>query len=481
MNFVPAIPEIFLLIVGCVALLSEFFSKKHSATISYVLIQFSLLIAAGLLFFYFPHAGTLTFNRLFILDKFAVLIKIVILVSTFIVFFYSQEYVKERIPHFQVEYYTLGLFAVIGMMVLTSAYNFITLFLGLELFTLPVYAMIALWRDSNICSEAAMKYFVIGSMASGIMLYGLSMIYGATRSLDIQTVAQAIHNMSSAPEAILSFGLVFALVGITFKLGAVPFHMWVPDVYEGAPSSVTLFIATAPKVAGLALAVRLLVDAMPGLEPQWQQILIIVSILSMGIGNFVAIVQSNIKRMLAYSSIAHIGYMLLGILTGTEDGYAAATFYMIAYALMSLVAFGMIILISKKGFEAEKIADFQGLSTRSPWLAFMMLFVMFSLAGIPPLVGFMAKFAVLESLIQVKLIWLAVLALLFAIIGSYYYLKVVKVMYFENPIEHKTITVAWDTKVVMTLNGLIILLLGFFPGFLLNICHAVFHSPMGLG
>lgn len=474
MNFVPAIPEILLVIVGCVALLSEFFTKKHKATISYVLIQFSLLIATGILFFYFHAAHVLTFDRLFILDKFAVLIKIVILLTSFLVFFYSQEYVKERIPEYQVEYYVLGLFAVIGMMVLASASNFITLFLGLELFALPVYAMIGLWRDSKICTEAAMKYFVIGSMASGIMLYGLSMIYGATKTLDIQQVSQAIGQFSSNEQLILIFGLVFAIVGIAFKLGAVPFHMWVPDVYEGAPSSVTLFIATAPKVAGLALAVRLLVDAMPGLVMQWQQILIVVAILSMGIGNLVAIVQSNIKRMLAYSSIAHIGYMLLGLLTGTLNGYAAATFYMIAYALMSLVAFGMIILMSRSGFEAEKIEDFQGLNTRSPWLAFMMLFVMFSLAGIPPLVGFMAKVAVLEALIQVNLIWLAVLALLFAIIGSYYYLKVVKVMYFEKPTVQTAITFPWDTKVVMSLNGFVILLLGLFPGFLLNICHAVF-------
>lgn len=474
MSFFPAIPEIFLLIMGCIALLIGISIKNTGTKISYYLVQITLLLAAGLPLLFWGKPTIILFNGMFVLDKFAILIKAVIALVTVIVFVYSKDYVSERIPHYQVEYYILGLFAVLGMFVLVSAYNFITVFLGLELFALPVYAMVAMERDSEICTEAAMKYFVVGAIASGILLYGMSMIYGATKTLDIPGIAQMITTIPPAQQLILVFGLVFLIVGIAFKLGAVPFHMWVPDVYEGAPSSVTLFIATAPKVAALAMAIRLLVNAMPSLDIQWQQLLIVIAVLSMAIGNIVAIVQSNIKRMLAYSSIAHMGYMLLGLLTATTNGYAAATFYMIAYALMTLVAFGMIIVLSRSGFEAEKIEDFQGLNSRNPWLAFLMLLIMFSLAGIPPFVGFMAKVAVLEALIEVHMIWLATLALLFAIIGAYYYLKVIKVMYFEKPREKTAVQYPNTVKVIMSLNGLLVLVFGLFPGILFNLCHGIF-------
>lgn len=473
-NLIPAIPEIFLLIMGCIALLTGLFFKKHGAPISFVLVQLTLLIATVLVLLNFGKPTVLTFNNMFILDQFAVLLKAVIALATFVVFFYSYTYVKERIPNYQTEYYVLGLFAVLGMFVLISAYNFITLFLGLELFALPVYAMVALQRDKEMCTEAAMKYFVVGALATGILLYGLSMLYGATRTLDISAVAQVIKTLPADQQIVLVFGLVFVTVGIAFKLGAVPFHMWVPDVYQGAPSSVTLFIASGPKVAALAMAIRLLVNTLPGLENQWQQLLIIIALLSMGIGNIVAIVQSNLKRMLAYSSIAHMGYMLLGLIAGTPKGYSAATFYMISYAIMTLVAFGMIVILSKAGFEAEKIDDFRGLNSRNPWLAFIMLLVMFSLAGIPPLVGFMAKVAVLEALISVNMIWLAVVALLFAIVGAYYYIKVVKVMYFETATETTAIPYSNSVRVVMTLNGLLVLVLGLVPGILFNICRGIF-------
>lgn len=473
-NFIPAIPEIFLLIMGCIALLSGLFIKRHGVLVSYWLVQFSLLIATGLVLLNIGKTPSITFDNSFILDNFAILLKCVILLTSFLVFIYSRGYIRDRIENYQIEYYALGLFAVIGMLILVSAYNFLTLFLGLELFALPVYAMVAMQRDSKICTEAAMKYFVIGSIASGIMLYGFSMIYGATKSLDISAIAQVITTIPLQQQLILSFGLVFVMVGIGFKLGAAPFHMWVPDVYEGAPSATTLFIATAAKVTALAMAVRLLVDALPGLVLQWQQLLIIMALLSMGIGNIVAIVQSNFKRMLAYSSIAHIGYMTLGLLTATRQGYAAATFYMISYAIMGLVAFGMIVILSKAGFEMEKIEDFQGLNSRNPWLAFIILLVMFSLAGIPPLVGFMAKVAVLEALIEVHMIWLAVIALLFAIVGAYYYIKVVKVMYFEKPHDETPIPCSLDVKIVISLNGLLVLALGLFPGLLFNICRLVF-------
>lgn len=475
LNFTPALPEIFLLIMGCLAIFSGLFLKNKGTVISYWLVQIALLVvtvAVPILFF--GKSTVVTFNNMFIMDNFGVLLKVVIALSSFLVFLYSRDYVRERIPHYQMEYYVIGLFAVLGMFILVSAYNFMTLFLGLELFALPVYAMVAMQRDSERCTEAAMKYFVVGAIATGILLYGLSMIYGATKTLNIATVAQTITTIPQTQQLILIFGLVFVVVGIAFKLGAVPFHMWVPDVYEGAPSSVTLFIATAPKVAALALAIRLLVNAMPSLAPQWQQLLIATSVLSMAVGNIAAIVQSNLKRMLAYSSIAHMGYMLLGLLTATAAGYAAATFYMISYALMSLVAFGMILILSRAGFEAEKIDDFRGLNSRNPWLAFLMLLVMFSLAGIPPLVGFMAKVAVLEALIHVHLIWLATLALLFAIIGAYYYLKVIKVMYFEEAHDMTPIIYATDVKIVMAINGLLVLIFGLFPGILLTICRTVF-------
>lgn len=377
-------------------------------------------------------------------------------------------------PAYEVEYYVLGLFSILGMMVLVSADHLLSLFLGLELFSLPVYAMVALHRDVKACSEAAMKYFVMGAIASGILLYGISMLYGATQTLFIPLIAHTIASTPPSQQLILTFGLVFVVVGVAFKLGAVPFHMWVPDVYEGAPSSVTLFITSAPKIAALGMAVRLLVDAMPGLSQEWQQLLVIIAILSMAVGNLAAVVQSNIKRMLAYSSIAHMGYMTLGLLTATPDGYAAATFYIIAYAIMSLIAFGMILILSKAGFEAEKIDDFRGLNTRNPGLAFLMLLVMFSMAGIPPLVGFMAKVAVLNALIVTHQLWLAVVALLFAIIGAYYYINVVKVMYFEDPKIKTPVVWSWSSKITLSLNGLVILFLGLSPGLLFNICRSVF-------
>ncbi|QLH42718.1 MAG: NADH-quinone oxidoreductase subunit NuoN [Coxiellaceae bacterium] len=473
-NFIVALPEILVLVMGCIALLVGLFAKRHGAAISFWLVLLTLVVATVLLIKIPAKPIVVTFMGSFIYDPLAVLLKVAVVLCSFAVFLYSREYVKTRMPHYQIEYYVLGLFAVLGMMVLISAYDFLTLFLGLELFSLPVYAMVALQRENKLCSEAAMKYFVVGSLASAILLYGLSMIYGVTQTISLPAVAQSIATTPVAQQPILVFGLVFAIVGIAFKLGAVPFHMWVPDVYQGAPSSATLFIASAPKIAGLALALRLLVDAMPGLSIQWQQLLIVIALLSMGYGNIVAIVQSNLKRMLAYSSIAHIGYMSLGLLTATPNGYAASHFYMIAYAVMTLVAFGMIVILSRAGFEAERIEDFQGLNSRSPLLAFVMLIVMFSMAGIPPLVGFMAKVAVLEALIEVNMVWLATIALVFAIIGAYYYIKVVKVMYFEPAKTSSPIVCPVDVKLVMTLNGLLILALGVVPGVLFHICQAAF-------
>ncbi len=374
------------------------------------------------------------------------------------------------------EFYVLGLFSILGMMILVSSYNFLSLFLGLELTSLPIYAMIAFKRDSGICSEASIKFFIIGTMATGLLLYGLSMLYGATGSIQMDEVAKVIAATLTEGRLILILGLVFVVVGIAFKLGAVPFHMWVPDVYEGAPSAVTLFLASAAKVAALGLAIRLLVFAMPGLLIQWQQQFIVISILSIAMGNIIAIVQTNLKRMLAYSSIAHIGYMSLGLVAGTPQGYAAATFYMISYAIMTVGAFGLIVILSRSGFEMESIDDFKGLNAKNPWLAFMMLIIMFSLAGIPPIVGFMAKVGVLEALIEVHMVWLAAVAIVFAIVGSYYYLRVVKVMYFDEPDLPGVIVCPLDMRIAMTVNSLTVLLLGIFPGILFNLCHAAFFN-----
>ncbi len=472
-TFIPAGPEIFVLTMACIILLIDLFCRTKF-NIAYYLVQLTLLIAAGLTWSQWSLAPVVTFHDTFVLDKFAIVLKLVVYFLNFFVFWYSRQYTDDR-NMLRGEYYVLGLLSTLGMMVLISAHNFLTLYLGLELLSLPIYVMIALRRDQGPCIEAALKYFVFGALASGMLLYGISMIFGATHSLDIQQVAHAIDHITVSHNLILIFGLVFMLVGIVFKLGAAPFHMWVPDVYEGAPNSVTLFLSTAPKVAAFALAIRLLVQAMPELHGQWQQVLIVVSILSMAIGNLVAIVQTNIKRMLGYSSIAQMGYMLLGLLSVTKAGYAAAMFYSISYAIMTLGAFGLLVLMSGVGFECENIADFAGLNDRHPWLAFMMLLLMFSMAGIPPIVGFVAKLGVLESLISVHLVWLAVLALLFAIIGAFYYLRVVKVMYFDAPHpQMNSVSCGKGVGTAITINGLLVLLLGILPGFLFTICHQVF-------
>jgi NADH-quinone oxidoreductase subunit N len=361
---------------------------------------------------------------------------------------------------------------MLGMMVMASAHHFLVLYLGLELLSLSQYAMVALHRDNSWASEAAMKYFVLGALASGMLLYGMSMIYGATGNLQISAVAEAIQE-SSGTNQVLVFGVVFIVVALAFKFGAVPFHMWLPDVYHGAPTAVTLYISTAPKIAAFAMLMRLLVEALGGMQAQWQGMLIILAILSMALGNIAAIAQSNLKRMLAYSTISHVGFLFLGILTGTGVGYASAMFYVIVYALMSLGSFGMIILLSRAGFEADRLEDFKGLNERSPWFAFMMLILMFSMAGVPPTVGFYAKWAVIMAIIDKGLIWLAVIAVLFSVIGAFYYLRVIKFMYFDNPTETASLIGRADLCWCMSANGLAVLGLGIFPGALMGLCMAV--------
>lgn len=471
-----ALPEGLLAFMGCtILLLGVFFPKMKN--LPYHLTRMTLVVA-GLLtvflfVFVFNKQDTLVFYNTFILDRLAVVLNIFILFSVFLAITYSRYYHRERqIP--DLEFHVLALFSTLGMLILVSSHNMLTLFLGLELLSLPTYAMVALRRDQSFCVEAAMKYFIIGAVASALLLYGLSLLFGATQSLDFSAIAALVNMVPSQQNLILITSLIFIVVGIAFKLGAAPFHMWVPDVYEGAPTSITLFIASAPKIAAFGMAIRLLVEAMPGLHIEWQHLLIVVSLLSMTVGNIAAIVQTNIKRMLAYSSIAHIGYMLLGILCATPNGYAAALFYVVTYSLMTLVAFGILTLLSHSGFEAEKMEDLAGLNNRNPWLAFVMLVVMFSMAGIPPLVGFIAKLSVLEALIRVHLVWLAVVAILLAVIGSYYYLRVVKVMYFEQGHLSSPIICKPDVNRAITVNGVLLLLMGILPGWLFSLAHWVF-------
>lgn len=474
LNSIPALAEIFVLVMACIVLLaSAFIPKKENAWIIYIITQLGIIGAFFLTLFTFPTQDVVAYAGQYLNDPFAALLKLFIYVITFMAFAYSRPYIAIR-KIADGEYYTLGLFALLGMQVLVSANSLLTVFLGLELLSLPLYAMVALRRDDPDCTEAAMKYFVTGSLATGMMLYGMSMLYGATQTLDIHGIADAILDLSGQQDLVLILGLVFLLSGVIFKLGAAPFHPWVPDVYQGAPTSVTLFIGSATKIAALGFLFRVVIQAMPSLVMQWQKIFIVVAIVSMGLGNIAAIMQTNVKRMLAYSAIAHMGYMTLGLIAANPTGYAAATFYMFAYALMSLGAFGILVLMSHSGFEAENLSDLRGLNTRSPWLAFMMLLIMFSMAGIPPTIGFFAKLGVLEALIGVHLVWLATLALVFAIIGAYYYLSVVKTMYFEEPDELGPFKVNPGSQFVISVNGIAVLALGMFPSSIINFCHQVF-------
>jgi len=470
-SLIPAVPELFVLGMTCLALVIALFVPKEG--IIYFTVQSTLVGAAILTLFQFGHAGSETFSGNFISDPLSSFLKLFIYLTSFFAFLYAKDHIKkQKIPF--AEFYILGLFSILGMMVLVSSNNFLTLYLGLELLSLPLYAMVALQRKSRGATEAAIKYFVMGAIASGMLLYGLSLLYGVTKSLDYSTVAKLISVMPPDQHLLLTFSLVFVVVGLVFKFGAAPFHMWVPDVYQAASAPVALFISSAPKIATLGMAIRILVQTMPSLHFEWQQILIVVAILSMGLGNFIAIAQSNIKRMLAYSSIAHVGYMSLGLLAANNTGYSAAMFYIVIYAIMSMGAFGMIILLSKAGIEAEKIEDFRGLNARSPWFAFIMLLLMFSMAGVPPTVGFLAKLTVLEVLVDIHMEWLAALAIMFAIVGAYYYIRIVRLMYFEAPEDTSPIEGAKDLRVAISLNGLAMLGLGLFPGGVIHLCRMAF-------
>ena len=471
LNYTVAWPEIFLLIMACVVLVVDVYLKDEERNATYVLSQLSLLAAMLLISLKGSDARVIAFNGTYVSDGLANVLKLFILGIVTMVFVYSRQYLQQR-NIFKGEFYVLGLFGALGMMIMVSAHHFLSLYLGLELLSLSLYAMVAFDRDNPRASEAAMKYFVLGAIASGMLLYGMSMIYGSTGSLNIADVSQAIAQQKES-NVVMIFGLVFMIIGLSFKLGAVPFHMWLPDVYQGAPTIVTSYIASAPKIAGFALFIRLIVEGMGGFVHDWQGMLIIMSVLSMALGNIVAIAQTNLKRMLAYSTISHVGFIMLGLLSGTPEGYSAAMFYTLTYALMSLGGFGMIILLARTGFEAEDINDFKGLNQRSPWFAFMMLIVMFSMAGVPPTVGFWAKLSVLEAVINVDMLWLALVAVFFSIIGVYYYLSVVKVMYFDEPEDTAPIVQQRDMQIAISANGLAVLLLGIYPSALMSLCLSV--------
>jgi NADH-quinone oxidoreductase subunit N len=463
-----ALPEVILLASACALLVIDTFSKDPGRNITYGLAQLILIVSASMAIYSYTGETSYAFGNTFVSDPMSTVLKVVVCIVSIFVFLYSHEYLKKH-EWMQGEYFVLGLFAVLGMMVMISAYSLLTVYLGLELLSLSLYAMVAMHKESQAASEAAMKYFVLGALASGMLLYGISILYGVTGTLDLARLSHFLSNHTEQ-DILLVFGLVFIIVGIAFKLGAVPFHMWVPDVYQGAPTAVTLFISTAPKVAAFAMAIRLLVDGMQPLLIDWQQILVILAILSMATGNIIAISQTNLKRMLAYSTIAHIGFLLLGILSGTEAGFAAAMFYVITYALMSAGAFGTIILLSRKGFESDNLNDFKGLSDKSPWFAFIMLILMFSMTGVPPFLGFWAKWFVLKELVDMGYIWLAALAVVFSIIGAYYYLRVVKLMYFDKAENMTAIKASRQMRLMLSINGLALLVIGLMPGLLMTLC-----------
>jgi len=463
-----ATPEIFLALAACAILTLDLFVSDAQRRWIGALAVASLCTTAALAALQ-PVTGKITaLGGLFELDRMAQALKVVTLLTVAVVFVYSTDYLKHR-SIYKGEYYVLGLFATLGAMVLISAGSLITLYLGLELMSLCLYAMVAFDRDSVIAAESAIKYFVLGSMASGTLLYGMSIVYGVTGNLELAAIAATVQGGLGGNVGLI-FGIAFLIVGLGFKLGAVPFHMWIPDVYEGSPTCVTLFIGTVSKLAAFALIMRVLPEALAGSQPDWSQMLVVLAVLSMAIGSIVAIAQTNIKRMLAYSTISHVGFVLLGILSGSAQGYQAAMFYMISYVIVASGAFGMILLLARHGFESDKLVDFKGLNARSPWFAGMMAILMFSLAGVPPFIGFWAKLGVVQAVLGVSYTWLAVVAVLFSVVGAFFYLRIVKLMYFDDPTDRTEIGGSTLMRTVLSANALLVFALGVAPGALITLC-----------
>jgi len=474
-DFYPASAEIFVALMALVIMLASTFARGVR-WLGYALTQVTLIAAAFITIFTMQGEVSYTFSNLFVSDLMGSFLKLVIYFSMAVALLYGRGYLADRNID-KPEYYLLALLMTLGMMVMVTSNHMLPMYIGLEMMSLALYTMVAFDRDSGRSTEAAMKYFVLGALASGLLLYGMSMVYGATGTLEFSGIAQSVYNQASN-QTVLMFGLVFLVAGISFKLGVVPFHMWVPDVYQGAPTAVTLVIATAPKLAAFAMAMRLLVWGLFDVAQQWQTMLMFVAVASIVLGNVAAIAQQNIKRMLAYSGISHMGFVVLGLLSGVVEGdrhfalnaYSSAMFYAIAYVIMSLASFGMVILLSRAGFEAENIEDFKGLNKRSPWFALMMMFVMFSMAGIPFFIGFFAKLSVLQAVVAAGYFWLAVVAVVMSVIGAFYYLRVVKVMYFDAPDDTSAIHAPAELRVLLSANGLAIAALGLAPQMLMSLC-----------
>lgn len=488
-DFALAAPEILLLIFGLAILLVDAVSNHPERKPTFLLTMLALGVLTVVSVLQWKNGVTgSTFNGLYVTDDLSHLLKIASYLAVAVTLVYGRVYAQLRDMMRGGELYVLTLFALLGQMVMISSGNLISIYLGLELMSLALYALIALRRDNVVATEAAMKYFVLGALASGFLLYGMSMVYGATGHLDLAEVSKVIA-AGKAEKLALVFGIVFLVSGLAFKLGAVPFHMWVPDVYQGAPTAVTLILGGAPKLAAFAITLRLLVDGLHGLAADWQPMLMILAVLSLAIGNLTAIAQTNFKRMLAYSTISHMGFVLLGLTSGAVAGkpelasaaYGASLFYMLTYVLTTLASFGMVLLLSRQGFECEQIDDLKGLNRRSPWYAAIVLLLMFSLAGIPPLVGFYAKLAVLQALISADHVTLAVIAVLFSLIGAFYYLRVVKVVYFDEPAaDAAPISATCGQRGVLWVNGLLILVLGLLPGGLMALCVQAIRSSLSL-
>ena len=475
-NLQIATPEIFLLAATCAVLIVGLFVQAKSNTV-YWLSQLTLVITLVMSLSQIGDEVTTGLSGAYTLDVLSASLKSWLLAVAIGIFLYSRDYVGDR-KIARSEYFVLGLFAVAGMMIMVSATHMLSVYLGLELLALSQYAMVALHRDNGMASEAAMKYFVLGALASGMLLYGMSMVYGATGSLNLTVIADVLAGNSETLSAERTvgarFGLTFLIVGIAFKLGAVPFHMWVPDVYEGAPTSVTMFISTAPKIAAFAMLVRLLVEGLETLNADWQQMLAILSALSMVVGNLIAIAQTNIKRMFAYSTISHVGFLLMGIVGATSEGYSAAMFYAITYSFTTLAAFGVLLAVSREGFEADQLTDLAGLGRKNVLLAGVMLLAMISLAGVPPAVGFYAKLTVLEAAIGAGYTWLAILGVIMSVIGAFYYLRIIKIMFFDEPVDDIAVRPAGDVTAGLAVNGLAVIGLGLAPGLVMGACIAAF-------
>ena len=480
MNWLAVYPEIILLSMACIIALVDLWVTDPGRRPTYWLTQLTIAVVGLVHLSYFNDGLTVyAMQGMVVADPMGHLLAFFACVATGVTLVYARPYAASR-EMLKGELFTLSLFSLLGISVMLSANNFLVIYLGLELMSLSLYAMVALRRDHALATEAAMKYFVLGALASGFLLYGLSMMYGATGSLALPQVFEVI-STGVPNKSVLVFGTVFVVAGLAFKLGAAPFHMWVPDVYQGAPTAATLLIGGAPKLAAFAITIRLLVEGMIGLAVDWQQMLIVLAVMSLLIGNLAAIAQSNLKRMLAYSTIAQMGFMLLGLASGVvndntlsaANAYSSAMFYVVTYVMTTLGTFGMIMLLSRQGHEAEDIKDLAGLAKRSPWFAAVMAIFMFSLAGIPPTAGFYAKLAVLQALVSTNVaayLWLAVLAVMLSLVGAFYYLRVIKVMFFEETTDTAPLTAPGDVRFVMSLNGAAVLVFGLLPGGLMALC-----------